>query len=150
MAKHKSKGVQDKGQVKASAVVEPRRVKVAHDKILAESWLSKILLPIGFKYNEAEQSLRSGDIIVFLDGSEHYVWKTLRVPLNGAMTDAECWSIYRFGINRAIDIWKDRLRLSKQDPKIMSENECLVIYFLSEEVKYEQRRATKSDGINTI
>lgn len=134
MAKHKSKGVQDKG------AIEVRRIKVAHDKILAASWLSKILLPIGFKYNEAEQSLRSGDIIVFLDGSEHYVWKTLRVPLNGAMTDAECWSIYRFGINRAIDIWKDRLRLSKQDPKIMSENECLVIYFLSEEVKYEQRK----------
>ena len=134
MAKHKSKGVQDKG------AVEVRRVKVAHDKILAASWLSKILLPIGFKYNETEQSLRRGDIIVFLDGSEHYVWKTLRVPLNSAMTDAECWSIYRFGINRAIDIWKDRLRLSKQDPKIMSENECLVIYFLSEEVKYEQRK----------
>lgn len=134
MAKHKSKGVQDKG------AVDVRRVRVAHDKILAASWLSKILLPIGFKYNETEQSLRRGDIIVFLDGSEHYVWKTLRVPLNSAMTDAECWSIYRFGINRAIDIWKDRLRLSKQDPKIMSENECLVIYFLSEEVKYEQRK----------
>ena len=134
MAKQKSKGVQDEG------AVEVRRVKVAHDEILAASWLSKILLPIGFKYNEAEQSLRRGDIIVFLDGSEHYVWKTLRVPLNSAMTDAECWSTYRFGINRAIDIWKDRLRLSKQDPKIMSENECLVIYFLSEEVKYEQRK----------
>lgn len=143
MATHKKKRVQDKGEIKANASAEcsePRRVRVAHDKILAASWLSKILLPIGFKYNEVEQSLRRGDIIIFLDGSEHYVWKILRVPLNGAMTDAECWSIYRFGINRAIDIWKDRLRLSKQDPKIMSENECLVIYFLSEEVKYEQRR----------
>ena len=64
MAKHKGKGVQDKG------AIEVRRVKVAHDKC-GDARLDYALFPIGFKYNEALQSLRRGDVVVFLDGSEH-------------------------------------------------------------------------------
>ena len=138
MAKYKDKGIQKEGM--SGEVAEPKRVRIKHDKVVGSGWLSKILLPIGFKYNEVEQSLRSGDIIVFLDGSEHYVWRCFRVPLNGAMTDVACWEVYQFGINRAIEIWKDRIRLMKQDPRIMSQNECLAIYFLTEEIKYEQRK----------
>lgn len=78
MAKHKGKGVQTKGQV------EERRVKVAHDKC-GDARLDYALFPIGFKYNEALQSLRRGDIVTFLDGSEHYVWSALRVSLKSAI-----------------------------------------------------------------
>lgn len=141
MAKHKSKGVQDKGQVKAksSAVAEPRRVKVAHDKC-DDARLDYALFPIGFKYNEALQSLRRGDIVVFLDGSEHYVWSALRVSLKSAIVEYLCWMRYGFGISRAVELWQDRLRLRKEDIKVMSENECLVLFFDREEVRYEQRR----------
>lgn len=147
MAKHKSKGVQDKGQVKASAkakakasaIAEPRRVKVAHDKC-GNARLDYALFPIGFKYNEALQSLRRGDIVVFLDGSEHYVWSALRVSLKSAIVEYLCWMRYGFGISRAIELWQDRLRLRKEDIKVMSENECLVLFFDREEVRYEQRR----------
>lgn len=148
MAKHKGKGVQDKGQVKTSAKAkakasakcgEPRRVKVAHDKC-GDARLDYALFPIGFKYNEALQSLRRGDIVVFLDGSEHYVWSALRVSLKSAIVEYLCWMRYGFGILRAVELWQDRLRLRKEDVKVMSENECLVLFFDREEVRYEQRR----------
>lgn len=147
MAKHKSKGVQDKGQVEASAkakakacaVAEPRKVKVAHDKC-GDARLDYALFPIGFKYNEALQSLRRGDIVVFLDGSEHYVWSALRVSLKSAIVEYLCWMRYGFGISRAVELWQDRLRLRKEDIKVMSENECLVLFFDREEVRYEQKR----------
>ena len=69
MAKHKGKGVQDKGAIEVRRVqaAEPRRVKVAHDKC-GDARLDYALFPIGFKYNEDLQSLRMGDIVVFLDG----------------------------------------------------------------------------------
>ena len=147
MAKHKSKGVQDKGEVKASAkakakvsaVAEPRRVKVAHDKC-GDARLDYALFPIGFKYNEELQSLRKGDIVVFLDGSEHYVWSALRVSLKSAIVEYLCWMRYGFGISRAVEFWQDRLRLRKEDIKVMSENECLVLFFDREEVRYEQKK----------
>ena len=145
MAKHKGEGVQDKGQVKvsakvkATAVAEPRRVKVAHDKC-SDTRLDYALFPIGFKYNEALQSLRRGDIVVFLDGSEHYVWSALRVSLKSAIVEYLCWMRYGFGISRAVELWQDRLRLRKEDVKVMSENECLVLFFDREEVRYEQKK----------
>lgn len=148
MAKHKGKGVQDKGQVKSSAKAKakasaecgvPRRVKVAHDKC-GDARLDYALFPIGFKYNEALQSLRRGDIVVFLDGSEHYVWSALRVSLKSAIVEYLCWMRYGFGISRAVELWQDRLRLRKEDIKVMSENECLVLFFDREEVRYEQKR----------
>ena len=86
------------------------------------------------------QSLRKGDIVVFLDGSEHYVWSALRVSLKSAIVEHLCWMRYSFGISRAVELWQDRLRLRKEDVKVMSENECLVLFFDSEEVKYEQRK----------
>ena len=107
MAKHKSKGVQDKGQVKAKAECnEPRRVKVAHDKC-GDARLDYALFPIGFKYNEELQSLRKGDIVVFLDGSEHYVWSALRVSLKSAIVEYLCWMRYGFGISRAVELWQE-------------------------------------------
>lgn len=140
MAKHKGKGVQTKRKVKTSAEhSEPRRVKVAHDKC-DDARLDYVLFPIGFKYNETLQSLRRGDIVVFLDGSEHYVWSALRVSLKSAIVEYLCWMRYGFGISRAVELWQDRLRLRKEDIKVMSENECLVLFFDREEVRYEQRR----------
>jgi hypothetical protein len=141
MAKHKSKGVQDKGAIEVRRVrtAEPRRVKVAHDKC-GDARLDYALFPIGLKYNEALQSLRRGDIVVFLDGSEHYVWSALRVPLKSAIVEYLCWMRYGFGISRAVELWQDRLRLRKEDTKVMSENECLVLFFDREVVRYEKKR----------
>lgn len=142
MATHKKKRVQDKGQVvarKGQVTSEPRRVKVAHDKC-DDARLDYVLFPIGFKYNEELQSLKRGDIIEFLDGSEHYVWSASRLSLNSAIVEYLCWMRYGFGIARAVEIWQERLRLRKEDIRIMSEEECLIVFFEREEVRYEQKR----------
>lgn len=129
MAIHKGKGIQDKGKVK--------RVKVAHD-IGGEDKLSFVLFPIGFMYNRDLASLRKGDIMVFLDKSEHYVRGVCRVSLKSALIEYLCWMRYGFGIDRAIELWRERLRIGKQDVKVMSNDECLIVFYESEEVRYEK------------
>lgn len=151
MEANKGKGVQEKRCVKRkkrkrkTCIIaenlqhKPKVVKIAHDKC-GDARLDFALFPIGFKYNEALQSLRRGDIVVFLDGSEHYVWSALRVSLKSAIVEYLCWMRYGFGISRAVELWQDRLRLRKEDVKVMSENECLVLFFDREEVRYEQKK----------
>ena len=150
MEANKGQGVQEKRCVKQkkrkrkTCIIaenlqhKPKVVKIAHDKF-GDARLDYALFPIGFKYNEELQSLRRGDIVVFLDGSEHYVWSALRVSLKSAIVEYLCWMRYGFGISRAVELWQDRLRLRKEDVKVMSENECLVLFFDREEVRYEQR-----------
>lgn len=130
MATHKSKGVRTEKKT--------RIVKVAHDKC-SESRLDYVIFPIGFKYNEELQSLRRGDVIKFLDGSEHCVDSVVRLRIRSAIADAMCKARYGFGISRAVELWQERLRLRKVDVKVMSENECLVLFFDREEVRNEQR-----------
>ena len=128
MGLHKGKRVQDKGEVK--------RVRVAHDKC-SDARLDFALFPIGFRYNKELQYLRRGDIVVFLDGSEHYVWVAMRVSLNSALVEYLCRMRYGFGIAKAVEIWQDRLRVRKEDVRLMSDSECLVLFFEKEEVRYE-------------
>jgi hypothetical protein len=98
-----------------------------------------VIFPIGFKYNEELQSLRRGDVIKFLDGSEHYVDSVVRLRIRSAIADAMCKARYGFGISRAVELWQERLRLRKVDVKVMSENECLIVFFDREEIGNEQR-----------
>jgi hypothetical protein len=150
MEANKGKGVQEKRCVKRkkrkrkTCVIaenlqhKPKVVKIAHDKCL-DARSNYVLFPIGFKYNEDLQSLRSGDIVKFLDGSEHWVESVVRLPIKSAIAEALCKARYGFGITRAVELWQDRLILRKEDIKVMSENECLVLFFDREEVRYEQR-----------
>jgi hypothetical protein len=111
-------------------------VKIAHDKCL-DARSNYVLFPIGFKYNEDLQSLRSGDIVKFLDGSEHWVESVVRLQIKSAIAEALCKARYGFSITRAVELWQDRLRLRKEDIKVMSENECLIVFYYKEEVQYE-------------
>lgn len=70
-----------------------------------------------------------GDVIKFLDGSEHCVDSVVRLRIRSAIADAMCKARYGFGISRAVELWQDRLRLRKEDVKVMSENECLIVFF---------------------
>lgn len=134
MGLHKGKRVQDKGKV---GVSEPKVVKLMHDKIDRENKYGKVMFPIGFKYNQDVQRLRRGDIIRFLDGSEHYVLGVTKLPYISAITKLLCWEIYGFSITRFIEICQDRLRVRKEDVRLMSDSECLVLFFEREEVRYE-------------
>ena len=131
MAVHKGKRIQVKGQVE-----RVRTVKVAHD-IGGEDRLSFVLFPVGFRYNRELAELRKGDIMVFLDKSEHYVRGVCRLSLRSALAEHLCWLRYGFGIERAITLWRERLLLGKQDVKVMSNDECLIVFYEKEEVRYE-------------
>lgn len=148
MEANKGQGVQEKRCVKQkkrkrkTCIIaenlqhKPKVVKIAHDKCL-DARSNYVLFPIGFKYNEDLQSLRAGDIVKFLDGSEHWVESVVRLPIKSAIAEALCKARYGFSITRAVELWQDRLRLRKEDIKVMSENECLIVFYYKEEVQYE-------------
>jgi hypothetical protein len=110
-------------------------VKLEHDKC-EESLKDFIIVPVGFKYNTELQALRKGDIIQFLDGSEHYVDCTVQVPRHSAIADALCRFRYNISVDKAVEIWKQRIALRKQDVRAMNERECLIIFYYKKEVEY--------------
>lgn len=126
MEKYKSERIQKKS-----------KIKVAHDAC-GEMKFDYALFPIGFKYNENLQALRQGDTIVLLDKSERYVLNAMKLPLNSAIAEYLCWMRYGFGIARAVEVWKERLRVNKLDVKMMSEDECLIVFFEKGGIGYEQ------------
>lgn len=123
MATHKSKGVCTKTSSKV--------VRVSHDSW--SGWKQECaLFPIGYRYNEAIQSLRRGDKIKFLDGSEYLVDSVVRLSIKSAIAESLCRARYGFGIKRALEIWKSRIEAMKMDARVISENECLVIFYYGE------------------
>lgn len=152
METYKGKGVQDKREVKHSVArqvgarssakvgeVATKVVKVAHDKC-GDTHLDYALFPIGFKYNEELQALRKGDIIRLLDGSKHCIRGVVRISLKSAVAEYLCWMRYGFGIARAVELWNERVRLQRLNVKVISDSECLVLFFDKEKVKYEEKR----------
>ena len=146
MEKNTSQVIQDEKRIKKKRrkrkaivkqeVFKPNVVKVAHDKC-DDARLDYVLFPIGFKYNEELQSLRKGDIIKFLDKSEHWVVDVVRLQVRSAIADAICLARYGFGIKRAMEVWKERARMQNMDDRVVSDSECLVVFYYKKEVEYE-------------
>lgn len=126
MATYKSKGVRTETKI-------TRVVKVAHDKC-EDSKFDYVFFPIGYKYNEDLQLLRRGDAIKFLDGSKHLVESVVRLPIKSAIAESLCKVRYGFGIKRALELWQSRVVALKLDPRVISENECLVIFYNKESI----------------
>lgn len=126
MAQYKSEKLQDKRKI----------VKIAHDKC-EDSRFDFVIFPFGLKYNVDIQSLRRGDVIVFLDGSEHYVDSIVKVPIRSAIAESLCRLKYNIGIMRAYEIWRERLRLRKENVKAMNNNECLIVFYHKQVIRYE-------------
>lgn len=123
MAKYKSKGVRSEKK--------ERIVKVSHDNW--SSWGRECaFFPMGYKYNEELQSLRRGDKIQFLDGTRVVVDSIVRLGIRTAIAESLCRARYGFGIKRALEIWKSRIEAMKMDARVISENECLVIFYYGE------------------
>jgi hypothetical protein len=103
-------------------------VKVAHDRC-EDCKFDYVIFPIGYKYNEALQSLHRGDEIQFLDGSKCVVESVVRLQIKSAIAESLCNARYGFGIKRALEIWKDRAMVQKVDPRAISENMCLIVFY---------------------
>lgn len=99
-----------------------------------------IIVPIGMRYNTDLQSLRRGHIIQFLDGTEHYVDSVVKIPIRSSIAESLCRLRYNIGILKAVELWKDRVRLKRLDARVMSEDECLIIFYHKKEVDYVYRK----------
>ena len=118
---------------------EVKQLALEHD-MCKDAKKDFIILPIGFKYNEEAQQLRNGDIIRFLDGSEHYVDSVAKIPVKSAIAGLLCRLRYGIEVDKAVELWKDRLRLQRMDIRAMSKNECLVICYHKKEVEYVRKQ----------
>lgn len=114
-------------------------LKIEHDKC-PDPKFEYIIVPIGMRYNVDLQELRRGDIIQFLDGSRHYVDSVIVTPIKSAMAESLCRLRYNIGILRAVELWKDRVRLQRLDARVMSESECLIIFYHKKEVEYVRKK----------
>lgn len=119
-------------------------LKVEHDTN-PEPKFDYIMVPIGMRYNTDLQSLRRGHIIQFLDGSEHYVDSIVKVPIRSSIAESLCRLRYNIGILRAVELWKDRVRLQRLDARVMSEDECLIIFYHKKEVEYVYRETKRGN-----
>lgn len=128
MEVHKGQGLQNE--------VKTRKIKVMHDKVNNDR-LDYVLFPFGFAYNVDLQRIRRGDIIVFLDKSEHYVFSICKVDVASAIAECLCYKRYGISITRAMEIWKDRARFSGYDEKAINDSECLVVWYDKRDVRDE-------------
>ena len=128
MEVHKGKGLSREGKT--------RKIKVMHDKVDNDR-LDYVLFPFGFAYNVDLQKARRGDIIVFLDKSEHYIFSICKVDVKSAMAECLCYKRYGISIMRAMEIWKDRARFSGYDEKAINSDECLVMWYDKRDVRDE-------------
>ena len=110
-------------------------LKIEHDKC-SDPKFDFIIVPIGLRYNTDLQDLRRGDVIKFLDGSEHYVDSVVVMPIKSAIAESLCRLRYNIGILKAVELWKDRVRLQRLDARAMSDSECLIIFYHKKEVEY--------------
>lgn len=125
---HKGKGLQKE--------VKSRKIKVFHDKVDNDR-LDYVLFPFGFAYNVDLQKIRKGDIIVFLDKSEHYVFSICKVEVKSAIAECLCYKRYGISLTRAMEIWRDRARFSGYDEKAINSEECLVVWYDKRDLRYE-------------
>lgn len=125
---HEGKGLQDTSKT--------RKIKVMHDKVNNDR-LDYVLFPFGFAYNVDLLKIRRGDIIVFLDKSEHYVFSVCKVDVKSAVAECLCYKRYGFSIRRAMEIWKDRAIYCGYDDKAINDSECLVIWYVKKDLRDE-------------
>lgn len=138
MARLKKRGRKRKPLAIVEDGYEPLVVDVNHDScIIGGGKTSCVFFPIGYMYNKDIQRLRRGDIIRFLDKSEHYVESVVRTSINNALAHSLCRMIYGFGLKKALDVWWQRVEMQRLDRRVISDIECLVVFYLKEEVQYE-------------
>lgn len=131
MAIHKVEGIQ--GNVDR----KPQKVKLLHDKGGANR-LTYALFPFGYSYNMHIRELRRGDIIVFLDKSEHYVYSVAKMNVVSAVAEGMCQMRYGISIKEAMQIWRDSAIAQGYSDKAINDKECLVVWYEIKEVEYEK------------
>ena len=110
-----------------------REFRVEHIRTAEGRYLDYIIRPLGYRFNQDLKTARKGDVLRFADGSTAWIYKVTVLNISSAMADCLCRALYGFGAMEILKIWQDALRAAKKDVRLISESECLVIFYEDKE-----------------
>ena len=118
------------GIVQTSGKMEKvREFKVEHIRTAEGRFLDYIIRPLGYRLNQNLKTARKGDVLRFADGSSAWIYKVSVLNIGSSMADCLCRALYGFGALEILGIWQDNLRAAKKDTHLISESECLIIWY---------------------
>lgn len=129
-------------RIEASKV---REFRVEHIRTAEGRFLDYIIRPLGYRFNQDLKTARKGDVLRFADGSSAWIYKVVVLNIDSSVADCLCRALYGFGAMEILKIWQDALRAAKKDIRLISESECLVIWYENKE--YEQGGNKESLGV---
>lgn len=121
------------------SAVKAREFKVEHIRTAEGRYLDYIIRPLGYRFNQDLKTARKGDVLRFADGSSAWIYRVAVLNVGSAMADCLCRALYGFGALEILGIWQENLRAAKKDVRLISENECLIVF-------YENRKDGKEGG----
>lgn len=119
-------------EIKSFEPRPPKQIKISH-LFTEQSYLDYIILPTGYMYNRDIQQAIKGDTLIFADKTLAWVHQVLLAPLNHTIVDLLCRKRYGIPITKVLQVWQEGLKANKQDVKIISETECLIVFYEKKE-----------------
>lgn len=95
--------------------------------------LDFIVLPVGYSYNADIVSAKKGDTLRLGDGSSYEIVSVRKISAKKAETDLLCRIRYGITLKGAFMRWKMNARLEGHGEKAISEDECLLVVFKTDE-----------------
>lgn len=93
-----------------------------------------ILLPYGYSYNKEYLSFKKGDKIKLFNGGTYLIDSVSIIKTKEAYADSLCRMRYGVGIKCAFSKWKTNAMLEGCGPKVLSEDECLLVCYNHEKI----------------
>lgn len=110
-----------------------REFRVEHIRTAEGRFLDYIIRPLGYRFNQDLKTARKGDVLRFADGSSAWIYKVSVLNIGSTMADCLCRALYGFGALEILGIWQDALRAAKKDVRLISESECLIVFYEDKE-----------------
>lgn len=95
--------------------------------------LDFIVLPVGYSYNSDIAGAKKSDILRLGDGTEHEIFTVQKIQTNKPIADLLCRIRYGITLRGCIMRWKMNARLEGHGEKAVSEDECLLVVFSTDE-----------------
>jgi len=95
--------------------------------------LDFIVLPVGYSYNADIASAKKGDTLRLGDGSTYEIVSVRKMSAGKPEVDLLCRIRYGITLRGAFMRWKMNARLEGHGEKAISEDECLLVVFKTDE-----------------
>lgn len=128
-------------QTSGKMSVKGREFRVEHIRTSEGRFLDYIIRPLGYRFNQDLKTARKGDVLRFADGSSAWIYRVAVLNIGSAMADCLCRALYGFGAFEILGIWQENLRAAKKDVRLISESECLIVFYENreDEERYENQ-----------